>query len=92
MTQQPSVVIGDLVATAQEVLSAALALVQEDENVRLKIVNKIRTTQNLVLEQKVALLEKNGTGDMEEVADGSGTHAEGEEEAQDPWDKEGKEG
>jgi hypothetical protein len=88
MTQQQSVVIGDLVVTAPEVLRAAMALIQEDENVRLKIVNKIRASQNQVLLQKVELLEKNRTGDGEGIPD-AGPHEEGTDQEGDQARAEG---
>jgi hypothetical protein len=76
MTSQSSIVIGNLAITAQEVLTAAITLIQGDENVRLKVMNLVRASRNSVLEERLAALEPNGKGDM----DDAGPHAVGERE------------
>lgn len=76
MTSQQSIIVGDFVMTAQEVLGAAVVLIQGDENVRLKVMNLVRASRNSALEQRLAALEPNGKGDM----DDAGPHTEGKEE------------
>jgi len=69
MTQQQSIIIGKLTTSPQEMLESVLALIQQDENVRLKIVNEIQSVrlQRLATEME-AKAASNGSVSIEEGA------------------------
>jgi len=69
VTQQQSIIIGKLTTSPQEMLESVLALIQQDENVRLKIVNEIQSVrlQRLSTEME-AKAASNGSVSIEEGA------------------------
>ena len=69
MTQQQSIIIGKLTTSPQEMLESILTLMQQDENVRLKIVNEIQSVrlQRLATEME-AKAASNGSVSIEDDA------------------------